>query len=389
MLKIIYVTTILTSFLLVGCNVMGDQAPFDDEFFETPYKYDKVYFKTGRDLEIGDVGIGYNFAFELRIQNDSDETIYISEKKSPVDGYFDYAASVSFPGNTGTCGGALNSHIDCNINLEVNIPTEVYKESSIEVEYYFASRPDEVYTLSSKLSARGQDKAILKAEYYFDLDYDFYQIVTGNYTSMSTIQIRNVNNSYTANSMTGVISGSAFTWTNTSPPLAGTYPGSAGDCTTSLAPASSCNLDIQFYPTTDGKFTGFAGINYDQGNGRGFTTSGLNLIGEGAGAAVISITPGYYHYGTHSTDVAHTFTAKNEGGVDATAISINMVVGGDFNISNYDCPANIPPGDSCSFDVTYEGSTATSSTNNDTINFNYNNGTGATSTSVNVHGTTP
>ena len=59
---------ILSSLLLSGCNVMGDQASFNDEFFQTPYKYDKVYFRHGNNFDIGDVGIGYTYQYEVIVE---------------------------------------------------------------------------------------------------------------------------------------------------------------------------------------------------------------------------------------------------------------------------------------------------------------------------------
>lgn len=383
MLKIIYAISILISFLLVGCNVMGDQAMFDDEFFQTPYKHDKVYFKHGQHLEIGDVGVDYLYQYQVNVYNNSDETVFVSEKKAP-DGYYAYGGSATYPGNIGNCNTSVAPHSSCVIYYEVQIPSEIYAETYVELEYYFSSEPNQIYTLRSKMSATGQDKAILKVDSQYLAGYDFGDYANTGHGTMS-FTFTNVNNNYDASVSSGSQTGSsAFAWTGSSPPSPiGTFPGWSGSCDTSttVAAGSNCTIEVQFYPTSTGKYSGFMGMVYDQGNGRGNTTQGVELNGESKAPANFVFTgPNPYNYGTTSADVTHTFTVTNTGGSYGTYNTIN-ITGSDstaYTEIGNNCASGLDAGSSCTINVRFEAeSMVRGSYQNGFLEFTYSDGTGA------------
>lgn len=390
MLKIIYAISILISFLLVGCNVMGDQDSFNDEFFQTPYKYDKVFYQTGVTTDIGDVGIGYTFKFDIDIQNDSDEMISLNEVKPP-DGAFSYESGAGYPGSNGDCGSSLPSYSSCILRLEVTIGSQVAVESSIEIEYYFNSNPDEVFTLKTKLKAQGVDKAVLKYQrYYDDWKYDFYQMVVGSNVTTRAIWVTNASNIDALDLQPTMSNFSIFDYNGTFPGSGGTCPGVGG----TLAAATSCSIDFEFTPLAVQKYEGSIGIRYDQSNGEGYTTKSILVEGEGVGPAVISVSPSSYNFGTHSADVAHTFTATNIGSsmANGTFISVNSGVTA-YNISMNNCPTSatsgLNPNDTCTFEITYEGSSNAPGTWSGVIHFDYNDGQTTQTTTVNTQGTNP
>src|SRR5690606_28656069 len=76
----------------------------------------------------------------------------------------------------------------------------------------------------------------------------------------------------------------------------GTFPGTAGTCTTTLANGGTCDLDITFSPTSTGLLTDTLSVQYN--NGATVVTSNRNIQGTGIAAAllVVSNGPGNYNF---------------------------------------------------------------------------------------------
>jgi len=101
----------------------------------------------------------------------------------------------------------------------------------------------------------------------------------------------------------------------------GSFPGTGGDCTATIAGAANCNIEVEFAPVATGLQSDTISIQYD--NGVTTVTSDRDVQGTGAAPAVITITEtDPYDYGnvTQGSNTNHIFTLNNSGAVPATAV---------------------------------------------------------------------
>ncbi len=214
--------------------------------------------------------------------------------------------------------------------------------------------------------------------------YDFGTVATGGFAEKA-FTITN-NGSFASSAMAGAGLSAPFTFKG------GTYPGTGGNCGTTLNPAATCTVVVRYAPTSTGTQSGTLQVNYY--DGANAQTSSRAVQGTGAAPALLSISEGPgYDYGTVANGSTNdkSFTLTNSGGVSATAISGGGLSapfafkGGTFPGTGGNCAATLSASGTCTIVVTY--SPTTNATHNGTMNVTYNDGVTGQSTSRSVQGT--
>ena len=174
----------------------------------------------------------------------------------------------------------------------------------------------------------------------------------------------------------------------------GSFPGTGGTCSATLAPAasgtssSSCTIVLQFSPTLEQIYSGSLIFDYD--NGVESTTASHTLSGTGAPAAMlIAENKNYPTTGLNSQAPAATLVKiTNTGSVTATSLSPSIPSG--FMLSTLTVPAynlcntTLSGGNSCYLNILFTPTIAKNYS--ETATMNYNNGAGATSTTFTLSG---
>lgn len=121
-----------------------------------------------------------------------------------------------------------------------------------------------------------------------------------------------------------------------------------------LAPGASCNVNVTFTPTSDGKQTGALTFND--------SAPASNLIFTLTGAATdITLTPPELEFGTRTVGVTtppKSLTVKNVGTAKVKFTGSGIVIGGadpaNFIVSSTTCGATLAAGASCTVSVEFE-----------------------------------
>lgn len=189
----------------------------------------------------------------------------------------------------------------------------------------------------------------------------------------------------------------------------GTFPGTGGNCTSTLAPAPdsckdittfdptvcTCTLVFTYSPTSDGSFTGTFHFTYI--NGIVKIPMVVNLQGVTSANVSISNTP-TYDYSVHAlnTTTFATFTLTNTGITPATLLqgsqSVPLVApfsfaGGTYPGTGGTCTDTLLPNATCTVVVAYKPTTAGSVSK--TLALSFNDGNTLTSVSTSLTGQTP
>jgi hypothetical protein len=117
-------------------------------------------------------------------------------------------------------------------------------------------------------------------------------------------------------------------------------------CATSLAPAASCAVTIRFAPVSPGSFS--AVLSVTATNGADTST----LLGVGAAAATLAISPTSHAFGTVAIglDSSFTFTVTNTGGSYTGTLSVTLTGSPSMSIDANTCSV-LPAGASCTVTV--------------------------------------
>ena len=132
----------------------------------------------------------------------------------------------------------------------------------------------------------------------------------------------------------------------------GVYPGTTDPaaCGATLAPTATCEVVVEYLPTTTGLQTDRMDISYE--NGAGLTASTRNLRGTGGSPATIVISEtDPFDYGTlaNTNSVTRIFTISNIGSVTADSLSISLATGVEFDFDGAypgaggDCGSDLAP----------------------------------------------
>ena len=123
-------------------------------------------------------------------------------------------------------------------------------------------------TTSLSLAGVGIAQAIISLS---EDDPFYFGSVTANQQKSQIFTLSNVG-SVTATSMTGSFA-STFNFTGAS------FPGENGTCTTSLLAGTTCDVEIEFSPTSANSFQGYFYLDYDDGVDTQRSSKELNGLG--------------------------------------------------------------------------------------------------------------
>ncbi|MAV90582.1 MAG: hypothetical protein CL676_04120 [Bdellovibrionaceae bacterium] len=214
--------------------------------------------------------------------------------------------------------------------------------------------------------------------------YDFGTVANGA-SSNKTFTVTN-SGSVSATAMGGSGLASPFTFQG------GTFPGTGGDCGSTLAAAATCTIVVTYAPTATGLHTDTISVDYNDGSAAQSATR--DIQGTGAAPAVLTISESNpYNYGTLASGASATmtFTVSNTGSVTATSIAETGLAapfaftGGSYPGTSGTCTPTLAAGANCTIDLSYSP-TATGA-HTDTINLTYNDGAAAQSVTHDVQGT--
>jgi hypothetical protein len=178
--------------------------------------------------------------------------------------------------------------------------------------------------------------------------------------------------------------------------LGGSYPGTGGDCATSLAGGSTCSLVVNFAPTAAGTFTNTLILNYTNSLGAqvfGRVMNGTGSTGGGGNAVLVISESNPYDYGNvqNGMNSPHTFTVTNVGGGNAnsifglTAAPPFSFFGGSYPGTGGTCAVTLAAAASCT--IVFNFSPTANGLFTDTIRLSYNDGSTSQMATRDVQGT--
>lgn len=271
-----------------------------------------------------------------------------------------------YPGTGGDCGSALGSGETCTIVLEYKPENTASHAATINFKYKDALKSyEKIFQVSA------DSHPILSFEY--GTLYDFGNKFVGSSTDLR-IRISN----------TGKVVAQNITINNLSHPFSmkgGSYPGIGGTCGSSLSPGQTCDLYVNYSPTTNGEHVQGITLRY-MNTGRPEDNT-LHMMAWGFYEAQLNVsdTTGY-NFGTVAAGVIHdkTFTITHSGG-DVTATSIDVTglsspfsyKGGSFPGTGGTCQRTLSK-EKGSCTVVISLNTALSGNWNNTLTFHYFNG---------------
>ena len=287
----------------------------------------------------------------------------------------------SYPGTGGDCSGTLSGGgSTCTIAVEFAPTITGIQLDTVSLQYNDGAA---VQNATRDLQGNGGTPATLTIS--DGPTYDYLTHATGS----STAYIFTITNSgaLSATSMAdGVGLAAPFAFTGAG------YPGTNGTCSTTLAAAATCDIEVSFEPVGNGVFPDTIIVNYN--NGATSTNTQRDITGTGASPALLTISDGpTYDYGTRPVGgvTDYILTVSNTGGVAATSISeVGLgapftFTGGSFPGTNGTCATSLSASSSCDIEIRY--SPVATGLLTDTIDLQYNDGANSQNAQRDIQGT--
>jgi len=335
-------------------------------------------------------GVAYNFGAKV-INTSTDKTFFINNSGGGAATAMSGSALVapfmfkggSYPGTGGDCGAVLSAAATCSI-VVTYIPTTIATHNSIiQVNYN-----NGISSQTAQVNISGTGAAVPTAILVISDGTTYnYGSKTINTSTDKIFTISNVGTAQ-ATAISGIGPVAPFKFKG------GSYPGTGGNCGTTLAASGSCSIVVVYTPTTVAVHSGTITLNYH--NGVLAQTVQRNITGTGLAVQVATLTisdGATYNYGskTVNTSTDKIFTISNSGAGSASAMSGSGLVapfkfkGGSYPGTGGNCGATLASSGSCTFVVTYNPTTV--AVHSGTITINYNNGVTAQTVQRNITGT--
>lgn len=277
----------------------------------------------------------------------------------------------AYPGTGGNCGISLPSAANCTIVASYSPSSTGFASGTLSVSYTHGSTSS-----SSSVGLTGSAYAPPALTLSDAPSYSFGSVAVSS-TADHSFTLTN-SGSGAANG----IMGSGFT-----APMAfagGSFPGTGGNCTSSLAAGTSCTMVARFSPTANGNFTRTLTVSYNSGGSFAISRS-VSGVGYGAapplGTAVLSISDGgTYNYGSLAVgaNADKTFVVTNSGSLSASVMAGSGLAapfsfkGGSYPGAGGSCGTLLAGGANCNMVVTFAPVSAGGFS--DVIDLSYNNG---------------
>ncbi len=284
----------------------------------------------------------------------------------------------TYPGLGGSCSSTLNAGQSCTVVVNYAPTSAVTTNQTLSIAYtdgvsaQSATRP---------VTGTGAAPALLTMSPSSSYDYGTYPVSA---TAEQTFTISNSGGmAATSVLMNGLAAPFDF--------KGGSYPGTGGNCTSSIAISGSCTIVVTFTPGAIGALSDAIDVSYNDGAvTQSFSTT---VQGTGTTAALLTISDAGFTYGTvaNGSTTDKTFTVTNSGGVASTAMTgasfspPYSFKGGTYPGTGGNCSSTLAAGANCSIVVTYAPSTI--ATHNATIQINYNDGLISTNAQRAITGT--
>jgi hypothetical protein len=258
-----------------------------------------------------------------------------------------YSFPGGFPGTGGNCGATLAAGASCLVVVAFAPTTNATSPALLKLSY-----DDGTATQAAQVSLTGTGAAAAALAISDGPTFDFGLDANGSVHSHTFV----VTNSggVAATGLLGNFQASPFSY------FGGVYPGTGGDCGTSLGAGLTCKIVIGFQPTVSGVATGGLTVTYGDGvTGRSAT---VTLSGSSAPPANLAIAvPDPWDFGSVATNGSstHVFAVTNDGGFAATKLMGGVLAapygyaGGTYPGLGGTCGPTLPAGAVCAVVVRF------------------------------------
>jgi hypothetical protein len=296
---------------------------------------------------------------------------------------FSYGSGSNYPGQNGSCGAILAAGARCYVSVVFQPPSGGPHSSALTLSFDDGTGPQ---TVRRDLTGTGVTTALLTINDWSGgggggdnpppYGYGRAGVATDH-----TFTVTNTGAALATSIGAGVGLGNGFAFKGTNG-----FPGAGGNCSSSLAVGTSCNIVVTFTPPGAGSFSAKVTLNYGSAGGPASFTATRSVTGTGITTALLTIDPwgpggsqGPFDYGAFGTPTDHTFTIVNTGPQSATSITAGMTLGPNFQFKDGtypgtggDCGVSLASGVQCSIVVTFKPSGSGSEAG--TITLGYNDG---------------
>lgn len=280
----------------------------------------------------------------------------------------------TLPGTLGTCAASLAGKTACTYVITYS-PTAHGAHSKIFTIDYFNG----VIAAQLQVALIGETTAELSLSDGPTYDFDTKALASST-DKIFTLTNAGYNTATSLQADLDVALAAPFTFTG------GTYPGTGGTCTASLAGSSTtCTVVVNYNPVSGGVYSQTLSLSFNNGTVAATATRAMT----GKTPALLTISDSAtYDFGSHgkSTTTTKLFTVTNSGGVTATALaeaaSAPLVApysftGGAYPGTNGTCVATLAVNASCLVDVSFAPTASSTATYNSTLSLDYFDGNGA------------
>lgn len=359
MKKLLFLFTFLIAQVFLGCSKSQNDPLFSNTVSNQP----GTLVIVNNDSYIGSVPMGNILEFKLTLRANGGLDLFNIAASLSSDTTFTYKGG-SYPGIGGNCGASLISGSTCDIII--NYTPVAVMTNYLTISFTYADN-----TTSKSLSKTFEADSHPILTFQYGTRYDFGNKFVGSSTDL-TVTITNTGKAAATNLSIG----------NLTLPYSfkgGSYPGTGGSCGASVQVGTTCDIVINYSPSTSGQNLQDITLNYKNvGNAE---QSILNLTAYGLFPAVISLSDaGTFNFGTTVASADHdkTYTLTYvSGDVSGTGIGITGLTtpfaykGGTFPGTGGTCSTSLRSG-SCTIVLTMN--TASSGTWQNTFSVQYHDG---------------
>ena len=332
-------------------------------------------------FDFGSVTSGSNVDLPLNVTNYGSSPA-TSLSGAGLEAEFSFTGG-AYPGTGGDCSVSLAPGASCTLMINFAPSSVATFNDDVELSYENASQGAMTLVYPVMGTGSGVTPAVLIISNGPTHDFGTHTIAT---TTDFTFSVSNTGGQAATAMADGAGLAAPFQFKG------GTYPGTGGDCGTTLGNGSSCNIVVTYSPSAALVSNDTIDLNYNDGSGAQVTSR--DVTGTGVTPAVLSISEANpYDYGTITVggSADHTFTVANSGG--SAAISLSEVglappfqfKGGTYPGTGGTCAPSLSAGGNCTLVITF--SPVGTGLASDTIDLSYQDGAGPQNTTRDVQGT--
>lgn len=344
----------------------------------------KLNISDGPTFDFGSVTVGSSSDHTLTIANFG-QSGALSVSGGGLAAPFSFKGGV-FPGTGGTCGATLNNGAACSIVVSYSPSSAVISSDQIVLNFFNGIAAK---SITRDLSGTGVAAPTFATLAISDgPSYNFGSITVGSSQDKSFV----ISNSGTGTATAIAASGLAA-------PFAikgGTFPGTGGTCSNTLAAGASCTFVLSFSPTVATSSADSIVIDYNDGSSAQSSSRDLSGTGVSAGSATLAMNGGpLLDFGSVSVggSLDLPILVTNSGAISAISISGGGLAapfsfkGGSYPGTGGNCGTTLgalgnPP---CTIYVTFSPTSAGAFA--DTLDLSYFDGSTMVSVSRDLSGT--